>query len=385
MSNQNILDSEEYKKTRRITHTAPVKDHESKLKEIVVAYRKCAELLVSEEYYQKYRGEDARISTFYNTVFFWQEKLPKLEEEYCKNNPQFFKSEEFEFENNSMEKNILEDIEYIKLRKAADASENSNRPDKWRCTSIAYRNCIEKFLSSNETYKLYNNKTQKELKNKLEEIEVDYSRKYFQKLTQKQIAESKFANKETIMGMDMSEKPTIFEQFKSDTDKAAYRVAGTQMTAAVKKGLLLCLAESGAMDNDKITVIAELLETQGGDAFTSYLLGQALGHMPVVGNDPRAIRLAEEFRIAGIATTGNLIMTAAMKYFLPAIQSAMASLPPLVSDAKNEMVSISKADWDRLEKLQSQKTRIQTPENEASDEELYDDVKPITSKNRANG
>lgn len=135
-------------------------------------------------------------------------------------------------------------------------------------------------------------------------------------------------NKEENMPYDTDgEEITMLDMLKADALSAGYRVAANQMTKGVKGALLLSMKDKG-MDGGKIQAISEMLDTEMGEALISTLLGYGLTYIPGLGEDPRAQTLAEEFRINGIATAGNVIADSLFQHLLPAINSAMASLPP---------------------------------------------------------
>jgi hypothetical protein len=126
------------------------------------------------------------------------------------------------------------------------------------------------------------------------------------------------------------EEITAMEMLKSDMADAGFRVASTQLTSAVKAGIMLMLKDKG-MDNDKLTAFKSMLDTDVGDAVISVLLGYGLTYAPGV-KDITTIdidRLAKEFRVNGMATGGNLVVGAAMEYILPAITNTLKNLPAL--------------------------------------------------------
>lgn len=136
----------------------------------------------------------------------------------------------------------------------------------------------------------------------------------------------------------------FMDQFKADMEKAAYRSCGTQMTSAVKQGILLAMKNGGA-EEGVLSHVSKMLDTEGGTALVSALLGHGLPHAPVIGNDPRVSRLSEEFRVAGYAQGMNLLFAALMQYVMPGIMQALQSLPPVTVTEKDmaELDAISKA------------------------------------------
>lgn len=125
-------------------------------------------------------------------------------------------------------------------------------------------------------------------------------------------------------------------QFKSDMEKAAYRSCGTQMTSAVKQGLLLAMKNGGA-EEGFLDQASKMLDTDAGTALVSAMLGNGLPYVPMIGNDPRVTRLS------GYAQGMNLMMAALMQYVLPGIMQALQSLPPVTSQDMEELDAINNA------------------------------------------
>jgi hypothetical protein len=137
-------------------------------------------------------------------------------------------------------------------------------------------------------------------------------------------------------------RPTFAAQFKSDMEKAAYRSCGTQMTNATKQGILTLVKSNGA-DEGALAFIAKMLDTEGGTAFVSCMLGHGLPHAPVIGADPRVVRLTEEFRVAGYAQGMNLLFSALVQYVMPGVLAALQSLPPVTESDMAELTTIQNA------------------------------------------
>lgn len=118
------------------------------------------------------------------------------------------------------------------------------------------------------------------------------------------------------------------DMFKDDLQEAGWRVASAQFTKVVKSGILACMKDKG-MEEGKLGVVKEILESEIGNAIIASLLGYGLNYVPGLKEDKRIIKLASEFRVSGMATVGNEVMGYAMTYLLPAVQDAMKALPPL--------------------------------------------------------
>lgn len=118
----------------------------------------------------------------------------------------------------------------------------------------------------------------------------------------------------------------IIDMVKSDTKEAAYRVAGTQITNGAKAALIK-LFESRGGSSEQMTVFRSLLDSEMGESIIAMMLGVGLKYAPMVKDDQRVQKLAEEFRVQGMTTAGNAVMEMAMGSILPVLTTALNSLP----------------------------------------------------------
>ncbi len=134
-------------------------------------------------------------------------------------------------------------------------------------------------------------------------------------------------NKE-IKNMDSkSEKTASFaEMMKEDFKKATYRVAADQMTHGIKEGIVALIGSKGGTES-QMSGMMILLDSEIGEAAIAMLAGLGLTYAPVVSEDPRAQKLAGEFRVNGMAKAGNVLVENLLGTFLPIVQKALASLP----------------------------------------------------------
>lgn len=119
---------------------------------------------------------------------------------------------------------------------------------------------------------------------------------------------------------------SFFDMVKADAKDAAYRSAATQLTNATKSGIILLLQKNGK-SSDTIKAMEDLLNTEPGAAAISLLLGMSLTYVPKVSEDPRAQRLAKEFRVNGMSTAINSALSTLTEYFVPAMQGILSGLP----------------------------------------------------------
>ena len=162
-----------------------------------------------------------------------------------------------------------------------------------------------------------------------------YTDYYFienKKYTKKEFDLWRINNDSKVNEMKNVKEPGFMDMVKSDAEKAAYRVAATQMSNGVKKGLIKIL-ESKGLEGSKSEAAAEMLNTEIGSAMVALLLGYGLKYAPMISEDARAVKLSEEFRVKGMETVGNEIVGSLMEHLLPEVMNILGNLPEVkVSD-----------------------------------------------------
>ena len=121
---------------------------------------------------------------------------------------------------------------------------------------------------------------------------------------------------------------TFVETFTSDATEAGIRITSIQILKAVKTGIATALQKRGA-DESVITSAMSFLETDIGIGLISILIGHGLPHAPMIGNDPKVAIISKEFRVAGMANTGNAVIGEIMQFILPGVIEAMKNMPDL--------------------------------------------------------
>jgi hypothetical protein len=156
--------------------------------------------------------------------------------------------------------------------------------------------------------------------------------------------------------MSNSDKPGIVAVIKDDAQEAAYRVAVRQMSKAVRTALVKMMQARGAK-RTQLKALEEFFATELGEIFIKNALGYALTYIPGIKDDPRAQRMAKEFRVDGIADAGNL----AMEHFLPVLLNAFNTLPALpemeeapVKEVRKPKVKASMEDLEQVEVVEMQ-------------------------------
>lgn len=164
---------------------------------------------------------------------------------------------------------------------------------------------------------------------------------------------------------DNKERPAFMEMMKVDATAAAYRVAANQMTKGIKSGILAMMEKNGH-GSDKIKAISEMLDSEFGTSLVSILLGFGLTYVPHISNDPRAQKLAGEFRVNGMAVAGNAVMDVALEHFLPVITGALSALPSAETTAirvsepvKTDHAALEEAAREEAEKVDAPAPQVQ--------------------------
>ncbi len=119
---------------------------------------------------------------------------------------------------------------------------------------------------------------------------------------------------------------SFMDQIKSDGVEAAYRVAATQLRNLGKQAILAML-ESQKIRKGKLKDVAQILDTEIGDALMDGLFGAALTFTPGIKDDARAQQLAKQFRVSAMSVAGNVVMGEMLETLLPALTTALNSLP----------------------------------------------------------
>ena len=146
-----------------------------------------------------------------------------------------------------------------------------------------------------------------------------------EELIRKGFSQEKFV-KEIKKTMSTDKAPSFAQMMKDDFHKATYRVAADQMTHGIKEGIVSLLGSKGGTES-QLEGMKMLLDSEIGEAAIAMLAGLGLTYAPVVSLDPRAQKLAGEFRVNGMAKAGNVLVETMIGSFLPIVQSALAKLP----------------------------------------------------------
>lgn len=117
----------------------------------------------------------------------------------------------------------------------------------------------------------------------------------------------------------------IFDTLKVDAENAAYRVAANKSSEILKNSLVSLIEKK--VDSESAKAFAAALDTDFGLAFINMLMGVVLNYAPGLNNHKNAQRLAQEFRINGMATAGNAVLDEVFSQLLPGVMQVVQTLP----------------------------------------------------------
>lgn len=163
------------------------------------------------------------------------------------------------------------------------------------------------------------------------------------------------------------ETKSLGSMIKSDGTKAAYRVAARKINQGVQTSLVGLLKSKGA-NNSQIEGIAMFLSTDFGEALLATVSGHALTHIPVVSKDPRAQKLAEEFRVGGLATAGNKVVGLLTDQLKPLLENALSKLPAEETAQETETASARVSKSREIKGAPSEEIECEWGEEEQEDE-----------------
>lgn len=131
-------------------------------------------------------------------------------------------------------------------------------------------------------------------------------------------------------------KQPFKEMVSSDFSDAAYRVASNKISKAMKKALVAGIDKFG-WSSEQGALFIEFLDTEYGDALVATLLGYALTYIPKLSEDHRVAKVAKEFRVHGMATVGNEIISLLIDEMAPALSQLVAALPAINEPSKSRV------------------------------------------------
>ncbi|MCZ2222511.1 MAG: hypothetical protein LC122_02660 [Chitinophagales bacterium] len=131
---------------------------------------------------------------------------------------------------------------------------------------------------------------------------------------------------ETPQTISFSAMSKLISLAKSDAKEAAYKTAASQTIKLARNAILLGMQNKGA-DSTTVQTMKNFLATEFGIAFLSLSLGIGIEYIDKINADERVKKLAQCFRINGMATVGNEIMSSVVEEVFSQINSVVTELP----------------------------------------------------------
>jgi hypothetical protein len=158
----------------------------------------------------------------------------------------------------------------------------------------------------------------------------------------------------------MMVKPSFMQMTKSDAIKAAYRIAGHQITVAVKT-MIVNLMKNQGKDNATVEMIATMLDTEYGEAIVSTLVGMSLTYAPEnISGNVHVQNIAKEFRVNGMATAGDALIGDIIDTLLPVIYQTLSTLPQIEALKTEEKIEAKVEEHEFEEEMTEEKTKHMT-------------------------
>lgn len=128
----------------------------------------------------------------------------------------------------------------------------------------------------------------------------------------------------------MANEAGVFDTLKKDSVSAGYRVAGRKLSKLAQQGLVLLFKSQGIKNKD-IKSLLGLADTDLGRAAIAQLIGQGLPRIPMLKDNPKVLRLAEELRVEslsnGMEITLDGFLSGVSEKFMPQIMTIISELP----------------------------------------------------------
>lgn len=97
---------------------------------------------------------------------------------------------------------------------------------------------------------------------------------------------------------------------KADGVDAAWRTAAKQASRAVRAPLAALLGKS--LPGGVVGLVLGQLDTEGGEALLSFVIGHTMSYVPQFSCDPKLMRLAKEMRVQGMSYFTDLLADAVL-------------------------------------------------------------------------
>jgi hypothetical protein len=131
--------------------------------------------------------------------------------------------------------------------------------------------------------------------------------------------------------------------FTSDVKNGTFRAGARQVPKLARTGLLAFL-KAKKVKRAWIKSVSEMMETELGLQTIAFAMGWALKFVPGLKEDPRAIALAKEWRVAAIASVEDSVMNELMQFMAPAFAHVLSMPMPEKIRVSTEVPNSSESD-----------------------------------------
>lgn len=163
-----------------------------------------------------------------------------------------------------------------------------------------------------------------------------------------------------IKGDIMSDNSFV-DMVKQDAVDGAYRASANQINKVVKATIISQLGKNTTSEG--LTTISNLLDTEMGGALISMLIGLGITYTPKISEDPRALKLAKEFRVNGMSTGMNQVI----EMIVPAFTDVMNKLPSVDVSLKAPNKHVLSKEEDKGNEKYEEEEKEEEEEEENSE------------------
>jgi hypothetical protein len=155
-------------------------------------------------------------------------------------------------------------------------------------------------------------------------------------------------------------KPTesTFDSLKQNSIDAAYRVGARKVNKAAQ-AFFINLCQQQGIKSNKLAAISELLETDYGQALVSFMLGIGLTNMPVLSENIKFQKMAEEFRVEGMTIAADSLLTDLLGPILDSVKPILQAIPQQIrieNNLVNKTCEVEELDLE--DDIDSNKTQL---------------------------
>lgn len=112
----------------------------------------------------------------------------------------------------------------------------------------------------------------------------------------------------------------VLNTIKTDSIKAGYRIASTQLTNVVRNSVINILRNQDIAES-QLSAVHSFLSSEAGSSFVQYLLGLSLQYAPKIKDNVHVARVSRELRVEGITGAGSFLTSTLFSSLMPILSS----------------------------------------------------------------